>query len=185
MALNRDDEALSVTGSFGDVKEAPLALAHIAALVGTGATDEALEAMRRQVTEAEEPTVILSYVELLFMLDATEDAFPHLRRALMRGPEAIVANVSSIIDAVAPAVANGHAPRVLQLLDEFELQDVLRPVYEALRIVVSGEREALKRLAPEVQQATAELLDRWQPQAVIEKKPRKKAAPRGRRRRLT
>lgn len=128
--------------------------------------------------------MILSYVELLFTLDASDDALTHLRRALMHGPEAVVVDTSTVIDALEPAVANGHAARILQLMDEFELQDVLRPVHEALRIIVSGEREALKRLAPEVQQATAELLDRWQPpQAVIEKKPRNKAPRKQRRRR--
>lgn len=51
LALNRDEEALSITESFGDVKGDPLALAHIAALVATGGTGKALDAIRQQVTQ--------------------------------------------------------------------------------------------------------------------------------------
>lgn len=55
----------------------------------------------------------------------------------------------------------GHAARAADLIEELGLRESLRPVFEALRIHATGNRDALKRLSPELRDPVVKLLDSW------------------------
>jgi len=177
------DEVLTMTTRFAGSADTRLRLARATALTIAGRNEEAVQLTQRLAMEKREPRFVLAHANTLLMAGAIDDAVATLRPLLAVGGDSVVAITPDVVDTFQIAVTCGAAAPLLRLVEELELQDVLRPTVEALRIIVSGELEALKRLAPEVQEATAELLERWQPSE--KKKPRKKPAPKRRRKRLT
>jgi tetratricopeptide (TPR) repeat protein len=177
------DEVLTMAARFAEAADKQLRLAKAVALLGARRNEEAVQVVQRWALEEPDPRLALAHTRLLFMASAADDALATLRLLLASGGDSVVAITLEVVDTFEIAVKCGAAAPVLRLVEELELQDVLRPAVEALRIIVTGEPDTLRRLAPEVQEATAELLERWLPSEA--KKSRKKPAPKRRRKRLT
>lgn len=163
LRTHRFDDAFQITQAFGSSSDPRLRFAHFRALLSRGDEAAALQNLRLLAAEATEPSVIVQYARLMFILQAGDDGLATLRRAAGAGAERVIEIAAQMLETIGEAVRHGYVAPLLQMIEEFELQDPLRPAYEALRIIVSGERGELKRLAPEVQQVTADLLARWAP----------------------
>jgi len=185
--LGRSTEALNLVRPIDESSHPRMRFALAVASMAVGNREEALRLVRPLSTTETDLTVVAVQSQMLFVLDAPNDALAALHRVLSSGPEYVVSITAVLIGVFGIAIAHGQGASVLGLLEELELQEPLRPAYEALRIILTEDRQALKRLSPEVQQATAELLDRWMTlQAKHRPKPKtearkKTATPRRRR----
>ncbi|MGZ5441569.1 MAG: AAA family ATPase [Thermoanaerobaculia bacterium] len=123
---------------------------------------------------------VFRIVELFVVFSASwEETAPLLRATLPRAvlhlndPEVASAAVAFF----AVSAQRGFASRAAALLDELDLDEPLRPIYEALRIHAAGNRDLLNRLAPELRDPVVQLLDAWrEPGAATPERKRKRKA---------
>jgi tetratricopeptide (TPR) repeat protein len=92
---------------------------------------------------------------LLLRHQAPEDAMELLRRYI----EAIA--TKDWLDICRVAAVTGHAACLREFLESHDMKEMIRPAYEAIRIIETNDDRALKRLSPELRAPTVELLNGW------------------------
>ncbi|MCP4654605.1 MAG: tetratricopeptide repeat protein, partial [bacterium] len=129
------------------------------ALVGQGRLDQAEEAFRKSVELSPENVVVWQLLSTLARNGKWTEAFEQAGRLAADGSEKFHGrNLPEIFSFVREAVSAGKAREAADLLDRLGMADRWQPLREALETVAVGRRSYLRRLAPEVRQATEEIL---------------------------
>lgn len=162
------DEAVKFTRSLAESGDSFIRWIEAEALLEMKRIEEAhqvLSELARFEDRAPSP-ITLAVVHTFFMMGAGEDAATLLRRLLgSDSGEFIHQRVGELLSVINTAAIVGHAQTLIGILESFNLQDSLRPAYEALRIYASGDDKALKRLAPEIRDTAVQLLADWRESA--------------------
>jgi tetratricopeptide (TPR) repeat protein len=185
MQQRKDSDALQAIEKGLEQDRSPLlAVMRVAHLALLDRHDDAARAIDDVLLDECRPleTQLAVITAQLMVSIGWERALPLLRKAL---PRAVLqlqeAGIGTALHQLFAAVANErHCERAATLLEELGLQEPLRPIYEALRIRTAGDRGALNRLAPELRDPVAQLLDAWEnepPSAVPDQPKRTRKTP--------
>jgi predicted Zn-dependent protease len=162
LALKRPAEALVVLQSAANQRDVRVWQQMIECLLAQDRLDEVMKLVRSAVGQSDLLLVEQLWCAAMFYaLQLDDDGFRSLSESLrqLASQADEYRYMKFLVHVFGLAVQSGQARRVRQAIEMEELEDFVRPAYEALRVLENDRRR--RQLAPEVRNPTLEILTRW------------------------
>jgi tetratricopeptide (TPR) repeat protein len=129
------------------------------------------------VAEAEDASTSLRLMMLpAYLITGDPDRAIDVLRKLFGEPNVLADTDAraALLPLVQIFARSGYGDRVLEAIEHSGRTEELRPLYEALRIHISGKRSQLRRLSPELRQPVTAILDQWKDLGSRKTQPKQK-----------
>lgn len=131
------------------------------ALVATGHLDEAIEPALVVAASSDASPETRAFMLWGYSILGDPDQALMILEDVLRAGEFSDRFLRFVMGTVEVLAGEGYGQRALQSIENAAIVDELRPIYEALRIHVSGKRSGLRRLSPELRQPVETILNGW------------------------
>lgn len=149
------------------------------ALIATNRVEEAIEPALVVAQSADMPVEVRAFMLGVYSTGGNPDSALPILEQLVRSGGLSDQYLEYVMRTAGILAHMGYGERTLQCIERAGKIDEFRPIYEALRIHVSGKRSQLRRLSPELRQPVEAILNGWNGGS---KETSKKPKPRRRRR---